>query len=395
MSKQIRTIEKINKNGGITLVALVITIIILIILATITINIAFGDGGLIEKAEQAKNSAQQATIDEKNKLNSLLDEYANIMAEEPNIPEEPDTNTVEEPEPEPTVPDTVEDAKENGDKFEDNTTVKDDLDNDVTIPGGFHIAEDSGTSVEEGIVIEDDKGNQFVWIPVGTYNVSKRVNSTGKLTNNLTRRTFTADRATEVTEPDSIESIYYGEENYQSVASSTIFYFKNSAKNYKGFYIGRYEQGTGNVCKSTVYPYVNIGRNEAKVQAEGMYYGNSYVTSELISSYAWDTALNFICQINGYVLAITMNNGYGNINTGSITRTGRYSADKYNNIYDFLGNCWELTTEYADYRQQNCVLRGGTYSATAYGYASMRLAIGSNSDFINDYTSFRIQLYIQ
>ena len=46
--------KRIAKNAkGITLVALVITIIIIIILATVTINMAFGDDGIIKRAEQA------------------------------------------------------------------------------------------------------------------------------------------------------------------------------------------------------------------------------------------------------------------------------------------------------------------------------------------------------
>lgn len=45
--------ERKAKEQGITLVALVITIIIIIILATVTINFAFGENGLIKRAEQA------------------------------------------------------------------------------------------------------------------------------------------------------------------------------------------------------------------------------------------------------------------------------------------------------------------------------------------------------
>ena len=41
--------KKKIEEQGITLVALVITIVILIILATVTINVAFGDGGLIQR----------------------------------------------------------------------------------------------------------------------------------------------------------------------------------------------------------------------------------------------------------------------------------------------------------------------------------------------------------
>ena len=48
--------EKKDKQsqGGITLVALVITVIIIIILATVAINFVFGENGLITRAEQAK-----------------------------------------------------------------------------------------------------------------------------------------------------------------------------------------------------------------------------------------------------------------------------------------------------------------------------------------------------
>ncbi len=221
--KNIEIKEELKQIKGITLVALVITIVILIILATITINAAFGDGGLIEKAQSSKNMAEDAVEKEYNKMNSLMDEYSNIMAEDSNIPtepntnttEEPSTNTVEEPEPEPETP-TVDDAKNSGEKFEDTTEIKDDLENEVTIPGGFHIAEDSGTKVEEGIVIEDDAGNEFVWIPVGEYKVSTTINSTGKLTNNLSRRTFTSSGATEVNGDSAIKqdsyTSFYGRE---------------------------------------------------------------------------------------------------------------------------------------------------------------------------------------
>ena len=110
-----RTSEK-----GITLVALVITIVILIILATVTINVAFGDGGLIQRAQQAKNLTEEATLKEQETLNEVMSEYANIMAEDPDIPDEPDpepdTNTTEEPEPEPEPEKpTAEDTLKAGD----------------------------------------------------------------------------------------------------------------------------------------------------------------------------------------------------------------------------------------------------------------------------------------
>ena len=72
--------ERINREAkGITLIALVITIVILIILATITIQAAFGEDGLIKRAIQAKNLTEQATKEEAEALNSLLEEYDSII----------------------------------------------------------------------------------------------------------------------------------------------------------------------------------------------------------------------------------------------------------------------------------------------------------------------------
>ena len=76
--------EQLQKMAekGITLVALVITIVILIILATITINFAFGEDGLIQKAQEAKNLTEGAVENEQKALNSLMDEFDKIINEE-------------------------------------------------------------------------------------------------------------------------------------------------------------------------------------------------------------------------------------------------------------------------------------------------------------------------
>ena len=197
-----------------------------------------------------------------------------------------------------------------------------------------------------------------MWIPTGTYQTSS-----GAKTNNLSRRTFTSSGAREVSGDTAISTYYYGEGDSSSVAYNQIGAFKDSVSRNGGFYIGRYEQGTGNVCKAGVAPYTNITRGTAKSQAEAMYKGNSYVVSELISSYAWDTALNFICQTNseGYRLATTTSSSYGNIGTDNRQNTGAYAADNYSNIHDLLGNCYELTTEYSSYSGSSCVFRGGLY----------------------------------
>ena len=301
----------------------------------------------------------------------------------------------------PAVPD-MGDAKPNpdqdGPEYSTTTTIQDDQGNSVVIPGGFHLDAESGTSVEEGIVIEDSNGNQFVWIPTGTYQTS-----TGAKTNNLARRTFTSSGATEVNGDSAISSNYYGEGDSRSVASTQIAVFKEYASPKSeanpngngGFYIGRYEQGKGNVCKAEVVPYVNVTRDTAKSKAKAMYSGkNNNVVSELISSYAWDTALNFICQTNnaGYTLSRTTSSSYGNIGTGSRKNTGVDTNDNYSNIHDLLGNCHEWTTEYYSNSGYPCVYRGGNYDRSNY-YAAFRNFYDTSYAHAN--FSFRLQLYVK
>lgn len=60
-----------RKNGGITLIALVITIIVLIILAGVSINLVLGDNGIIGKAREAQKAQNVAKIQEKLELEKI------------------------------------------------------------------------------------------------------------------------------------------------------------------------------------------------------------------------------------------------------------------------------------------------------------------------------------
>ena len=66
--------EKIKKQKGVTLVALVVTIIVLIILAGMSINLILGDNGIITIAKKAKENTELAKIEEEKRLNELYDE---------------------------------------------------------------------------------------------------------------------------------------------------------------------------------------------------------------------------------------------------------------------------------------------------------------------------------
>ena len=79
-----------------------------------------------------------------------------------------------------------------------NVDLVDDYGNKITIPKGFKIAE--GTNVADGIVIEDynvetkaTKGNQFVWVPVGS-SIKKSETETVEI--KLGRYTFNSSNGT-------------------------------------------------------------------------------------------------------------------------------------------------------------------------------------------------------
>lgn len=63
-----------KKQGGITLITLVVTIIILIILAGVSINILLGEQGIITIAQQAKENMQIAQLEEQKNLNQLQEQ---------------------------------------------------------------------------------------------------------------------------------------------------------------------------------------------------------------------------------------------------------------------------------------------------------------------------------
>ena len=60
-----------NKNRGITLIALVITIIVLLILAGVTIAALSGDNGILTKAKEAKEKTEQAQKEEEKTLSNM------------------------------------------------------------------------------------------------------------------------------------------------------------------------------------------------------------------------------------------------------------------------------------------------------------------------------------
>lgn len=69
-----------KSNKGITLVALVITIIILLILAGVSIA-SLDESGLFDKAKEAKNASENASVEENQTLKNYEDWVGNYINE--------------------------------------------------------------------------------------------------------------------------------------------------------------------------------------------------------------------------------------------------------------------------------------------------------------------------
>ena len=394
-----------SNNTGITLVALVITIIVLIILAGVSISILLGDNGLIQKAKQAAEKTDKAAQKEQQDLQILLNEL--------------DDNP----------PTTVAKAIEKNWVSSKNTTIEDEYKNKVVIPAGFHIAMptadngivynytgDGTPSVQDGIVIEDVDGNQFVWIPVGTIN-NKEDDENGLTTIITLGRYEFAEGTGEPSEYTGTHieqtTTQQASNNYGNTIATSITDFITSANTNKGYYLARYEasyrdgtrpysvQSEGTPADKTAAPssysakqlWNWITQPDAVSAAKAMYTSNKF-TSDLVNSYAWDTAIVFIQKYSGdtdYSRQTALNydsTKTGPDNTGERTDT----TDKVCNIYDMASNCREWSTETSTRADNPCVVRGGSYNGTIY-YTSYR-SIGGTSTYSLYNISFRVALYI-
>ncbi len=426
--------QKLKESKGITLIALVITIIVLLILAGVTIATLTGDNGILTKAGDAKTQTEQAKEDENFKIAiagsygtdgklNLKDLKDNLENQEidydknnTGFPLEVTVNgekkKIDENGNVTVKLESVADSKTKGTVFNDVTTLEDTYGNQVKIPKGFKIANDSATDVTGGIVIEDATytntiGSQFVWIPVGTgeKNAIKKAN---KETVDIALGRYIFTKNSDGTITTSEYSGSYTEDtvsSYGNAIAKDIEQFKKSVKEINhGYYIGRYEAGkTGNdgfmVCKSEQEVWNNITQPKASEVSRNMYGSEAKVTSDLINSYAWDTAIVFVQKCGTESNSSTYSYTYGESSTSTsapqTTGTNILKAtskvDKQCNIFDMAGNCREWTTEtYSDYSYP-CVYRGGSYN-DSYSYTSYRNNYNTSNAL--SYVSFRPLLYL-
>ena len=445
-------INQKETQKGITLIALVITIIVLLILAGVSIAMLTGQKGILTQANNAKNETELASAKEKVelavigaisqtrdgtlKVGNLRTELANyggtvegevfpVTAKVDGKSFTVDANgnvVLAGSSTEPNPPASTENGtlgKVTGNE-KTNTTVKDSLGNQVVVPAGFKVV-NKDANVTDGIVVEDvshsaTAGSQFVWIPVGDVIKDSAGN---KETITLGRYVFNADESGSVntelskTEPgdqlktSSSASNYFIEGLKDSTTSNThakdIEDFKNKVTNTThGYYIGRYESrknGTQVTVKASDTVYNNITQPDAATVSRGMYSSDSNFESDLMNSYAWDTAIVFLQKFDNRANKASLKpySQQTSLNTGSLANQGTNNLsdaskqDVICNVWDMASNCSEWTTETYSGSGFPCTNRGGYYGNSSI-YTSYRNYSYTSVSFGG--ISFRSLLYM-
>ena len=422
--------KRILKERGITLIALVITIVVLLILAGVSINAIFSENGIIKRAQDAQNKMNNAQESDLNALNDL-DKWINNQVN--GITGGGTTGGDANPSTTPKISTLV------GTVVDKNTKAEDAYGNKITIPKGFKVVAhgtvagsatytysgDNIPAVQDGIVIENGTdGNQFVWVPVGTI---KNKNNT---TNTITLGRYEFDSNTGALKSNTPVQVASVENCTQEVTINTnykelsVFRAGNSAtdstaqnataRNLEefisttlangGYYIARFEaSGTASKVTSKYNQTVlgNITQPNAAKAAREMYgeikENNKLVyASDLVNSYAWDTAIIFI---QTYGTGEDASSYASKNKSTSFSKTG-INNDKYCNIWDMSGNASEWTTEYSTYSSDSnfapCVYRGGYYLA-AYGGASYYTSHRFNGNTASSVSSIGLRplLYVK
>ena len=415
------------KESGITLIALVVTIVVLLILAGVSLNAIFSENAIIKRAQDAQNKMDQATqndLDSINELNNWIDGKINGTTGGGTTGGDANPSTTSKIS---TLVGTVVDK---------NTKAEDAYGNKITIPKGFKVVAhgtvagsatytysgDNIPAVQDGIVIENGTdGNQFVWVPVGT--IKNKNNTTSTIT--LGRySSFTATNG--IYTPAQVASVENCTQtvtiggNFQELSTSregnsaedstaqnatarNLKEFISTTLSNGGYYIARFEaSGTASkiTSKYNQKVLVDITQPNAAKLAREMYEevkeNNELVyASDLVNSYAWDTAIVFI---QTYSVKTDYASHNESNTTKAFTATGK-NNDKYCNIFDMSGNASEWTTEYSTdsyiINSPPCVIRGGCYNpANGSGhYTSSRSGSNPTSSYSN--TGLRPLLYVK
>ena len=415
--KNNKNVLNIKNSEGITLIALVVTIIVLIILAGVSINLLFGQYGVVTKAKDAKEQQEIAQVKEDIQL-----KLVGLQVEKIKKGESITTGELEEI-INTSKGEVVKDANGTitGVKVGDVIIPIETITQGITIGDAVEYAKYDEPYIPEGFshigtedwnsgyqIKETATGNVFVWVPC--------VLDQSKVKEGDTVETF---KRTLPTTTDTTDPYYmYNKSNLTITGDeSPADEIETSVGTYGGFYIAAYEAGikgttanhaleTKTATNGNVKPLSKAGcgvwnyitRADALTVAEAMVNTSDGVKSGLISGKCWDTTLQWMAHsstnaINepnvGYDTNSARKGWYNDVSSKTRHTTGYYAV---NNIYDMAGNVWEWTTENCTYDGNSClVYRGGSFYWSGSGIPTAYR--NNKDDSVDSDIAFRVVLY--
>ena len=158
-----------KSNGGITLIALVITIVVLLILAGVSIAMLTGDNGILTQAKEAKERTEEAKKKEEQDLQNLLNRITSEVPSEEGFNESKNVNS-------PKITTGMIPVKYNGTDWVVCSKNDPEWYSYDNTKKWANIMLSDGTykegKVQEGQVVkENELGSMYVWIPRYAYRI--------------------------------------------------------------------------------------------------------------------------------------------------------------------------------------------------------------------------------
>ena len=426
LTENLSRVRKTKQEQGITLIALVITIIILIILATVTITLVFGEGGLIQRAQEGKDLTEQAQKDEQDELKGAEEFINGVLA---------GTDLPDNPEDEPYVDESIAVAPQISEGM---TPVKYDtkqnkwVRTDETDSTWYNYANKEwanvvlgGATFNEGVLDESKTYSMLVWIPRYAYKINSQYHANGSSAGEID--IVFIDTANKGKDGSKTYSTTYPSATTGGAMSDYVVHpaFDYGGTALPGFWVGKFESSntagygdsssTANTTNLTLQIKAGVTSwrsitvdNVFKVCTAMNDSGNPYGLTEasdphMMKNSEWG-AVAYLSQNATYGKGseVWINNSSGYI-TGSagnsvsadtdVGTTNDYKSTQGQNasttgnvtgVYDMSGGAWEYVAAYVD---------NGNSSLTSYGSSLVNAEAkykdvyskGSSDSYSNNY----------
>ena len=374
--------KKINsqttkETSGITLIALVVTIVVLLILAGITISLVFSENGIIAKAKEAAEKANQAAINEQRQMNEVAGYLDNMLNEiGGNTPPE-----------EPTLPSDGSYSEEKGVNTPNlgegmtpikwDETKKDWVETYGSDPEWYNYGETESTRKWANAKTSD--GSMWVWIPRYAYSITSGYHKSGADINSTAPEEGAGTIEVEFMKGISSESST-GRTNFQNVSGEgkwNIHPAFNYGQTVSGIWVAKFEASNSS-GKIKVVPGVQSWRS---ITVNDIYTNclnyNKTLNSHMMKNDEWGAVAYlskskygkqneevWINNSSSYITGSAGNSASAGSNTGTTTDYTSTQGVKasttgtVHGVYDMSGGAWEYVAAYVN---------NGNSNLTSYG----------------------------